>query len=81
MEANIISSEDIAAIKELTEEYRRKVPVVLLTNMEAGRLLGVTPNTITRYLNAGRLARRTIGEVTGIPLRDILDFKKKKNPQ
>lgn len=80
MEINIISNEELAAIKELTEEYRRKLPEVLLTNMEAGRLIGVTPNTIRRYLNEKRLIRKTIDGVTGILLRDVLDFKKKKNP-
>lgn len=80
MEINLLSNEELAAIRELTEEYRRKIPVVLLTHMEAARLIGVTPNTIRGYIKQGRLTKRTIGSVTGILLRDVLDFKGKKNP-
>ena len=81
MEINILSKEEMSAIKELTEECRRKIPEVLLSNTEAARLIGVSNNTITAYIRQKRLKKTTIGNVTGILLRDVLCFNKKANPQ
>lgn len=80
MEINVLSNEEISAIRELTEEYRRRIPEVLLSSIEAARLIGVTPSTISNYIRQKRLSKSTIDGVTGILLRDVLCFKKKNNP-
>lgn len=81
MKSVALTPDELSAIKELTEECRRKIPEVLLTNTEAARLLGVSPNTICLYLKQNRLAKTTLGKVTGILLRDVVCFKRKNNPQ
>lgn len=80
MEINLLSNDEMAAIRELIEEYRRRIPAVLLSNNEAARLIGVTPNTICQYIRQRRLNKTTISGVTGILLRDVVLFKKKDNP-
>ena len=81
METRALSPDELSAIKELTEECRRKIPEVLLPNTEVARLLGVTPNTIGLYIRQKRLSKTTIDGVTGILLRDVVCFKRKNNPQ
>lgn len=76
MEKGVFTTDELSAIKELVLEYRRKIPEVLLPNVEAARLLGVTPNTICSYLKQKRLVKTTIDGVTGILLRDVVCFKK-----
>lgn len=50
----------------------KPTPDVLVTCTEAARLLGKSPNTITRMLREGRLHRATIGPSCGIRLSEIL---------
>lgn len=47
-------------------------PEVLVTCTEAGRLLGVNINTISRMVKEGRLHRVTLGASTGIRLSEVL---------
>ena len=47
---------------------------ILVSGLEAARLLDVTPATITRYLRIGRLEKVTIGGSTGIPLSQIMSL-------
>lgn len=80
MNTNYLNQDELTAIKELTAELRRGIPDVLLSCAETARIIGVTPNTISGYIRQHRMTKRTIGKVTGIPLRDVLTFDKKKKP-
>lgn len=53
----------------------KKSEDVLVSCIEAARLLGRAPNTITRMLREGRLHRVTIGDSTGIRLSEIDELK------
>ena len=53
----------------------RKSEDVLVSCIEAARLLGRTPNTVTRMLREGRLHRVTIGDSTGIRLSEIDELR------
>lgn len=48
---------------------------ILVTCTEAGRHLGVSQSTLTRYLREGKLRKTTIGGSTGIRFSDIIDLK------
>lgn len=71
METIELSRQDRERIDKLLELCKPQ-PEVLVSCHEAARLLGKTPNTITRMLREGRLHRATIGPSTGIPLSEIL---------
>lgn len=47
------------------------MPDVLVSCTEAARLLGKSPNTISKMIHDGRLHRSVIGRSTGIRLSDI----------
>ena len=44
---------------------------VLISCLEADRLLGKTPPTVSKMIKDGRLHKTTIGESTGIRLSEI----------
>lgn len=77
MANNLLSKDVLDALSALTEEFRTRIPEVLVSNNEAARLIGVSPNTICVYVKQKRLSKTTIGNVTGILLRDIVCFSKK----
>lgn len=72
---------DSELIKKLAEEVRllreEMTPDVFVSCKEAARYLGVAQQTISNYLKQGRLTKRTAGEVTGIPLRQLTVMKRK----
>lgn len=47
---------------------------ILVSGIEAARLLDVTPATITRYVRIGKLDKVTIGGSTGIRLSQIMEL-------
>lgn len=51
---------------------------ILVSNNEAARLLGITPQTVSSMVRQHRLHRVTIGQSTGIRLSEIRSIK---NPQ
>jgi len=74
-------SEVIAQIFNSLDAIERKINErdydILISNNEAARQLGITPNTVARMVKEGRLHRVTIGESTGIRLSEI---RRKKTP-
>lgn len=67
---------DLAAITaDLEKALADKFGDILVSCLEAGRHLGVSQSTVTRYLKEGRLRKTTIGESTGIRFSDILEIK------
>lgn len=57
----------------LLEQYDN----ILVSCSEAGRQLGVSPTTVTRYIREGRLRKTTIGQSTGIRLSEVMKMKMK----
>lgn len=51
-----------------------KYKEILVSGIEAARLLNVTPATITRYIRIGKLDKVTIGCSTGIRLSQIMEL-------
>lgn len=74
----VVTDEERAILEAIYEEFRKKVvyPQVLISNMEAARLLGVSYATISKWLSTGRLTRRVIGESTGLLLSEVMEQKK-----
>ena len=52
---------------------------VLVSCTEAGRLLGVSVVSISRWIRAGRLKKTKLGDTTGILLGDILELKRRRD--
>ena len=81
MELITISPDEQMLLRELTDELRRKnnekIPEILVSNKEAARYLGCTPQTVVARIKQGVLSRRTMGNVTGIPLSQLMNAKKK----
>jgi len=78
----ILSDTDRQMLSELKHELKRmndtQIPVVLVSCSEAGRLLGVTHNTISLWIRQNKLQKRTIDGVTGILLSDLIDMRLKR---
>ena len=62
----------LSMLDELEGAIARKYDDILVSNNEAARHLGCTPNTISRMIREGRLNRITIGDSTGIPFSSIM---------
>jgi excisionase family DNA binding protein len=60
---------EIAKILESMEE-------VLLTPMQAARMLGLSYRTIWKYIKEGRIQAYKVGERYRIPLKEVLKLKK-----
>lgn len=60
------------AVSGLEESLHRSDDNILVSCMEAARLLGHAPNTITRMINEGRLHKVTLGKSTGIRLSELM---------
>lgn len=77
----LLSDSDRILLDDLRSEMQRmndeKIPDVLLTCTETARYLGYSLATISTYIKQGKLTKRTKGNVTGIPLRDIMKMKRK----
>lgn len=58
-----------------------RVPLVLLSNNEAARLLGMNPTYISTLIRKKKLGRVTIGESRGIPLKDVMKLKTRREPE
>lgn len=71
METIELAAQDRERIDKLIR-LCKPTPEVLVTCTEAARLLGKSPNTITRMLREGRLHRATIGQSCGIRLSELL---------
>lgn len=59
----------------LEDAIMRRYDDLLVSNNEAARHLGCTPNTISRMIREGRLKRETIGDSTGIRYSSIVKCK------
>ena len=59
----------------LEKAIRDQYDNILVSCSEAGRHLGVTQNTVTRYIREGRLHRTVIGQSAGIRLSEVLKMK------
>ena len=59
----------------LEKAIRDQYDNILVSCSEAGRQLGVTQNTVTRYIREGRLHKTTIEQSTGIRLSEVLKMK------
>lgn len=77
----LLSDSDRILLDELRSEMQRmnddKIPDVLLSCTETARYLCYSLATISTYIKQGKLTKRTKGNVTGIPLRDIMKMKRK----
>ena len=77
----LLSDSDRILLDDLRAEMQRmndeKIPDVLLSCTETARYLGYSLATISTYIKQGKLTKRTKGNVTGIPLRDIMKMKRK----
>jgi excisionase family DNA binding protein len=49
---------------------------VLLTPMEAARLLGLSYNTVWKYIREGKIQAYRVGDRYRVPLREALKLKK-----
>jgi len=63
----------LAMLDELEKAIIRKYDDILVSNNEAARHLGCTPNTVSRMIKEGRLERVTIGDSTGIRYSSLLN--------
>ena len=59
----------------LERAIKEKYDDILVSNTEAARHLGVTCNTVTRYLREGRLDRVAIGGSTGIRFSQVMEMR------
>ena len=64
-------------VRELHRQNEERIPDVLISCNETARYLGYSLATISTYIKQGKLTKRTKGNVTGIPLRDIMKMKRK----
>ena len=60
---------------ELEKAIIRKYDDILVSNNEAARHLGCTPNTVSRMIREGRLERVSIGDSIGIRYSSIVNCK------
>ena len=60
------------AVSGLEESLNKRDDNILISCVEAARLLGHAPNTITRMINEGRLHKVTLGRSTGIRLSELM---------
>lgn len=65
------------AVDSLDRAVEKQYDNILVSCSEAGRQLGVTNNTVTRYIREGRLRKTTIGQSTGIRLSEVMKMKMK----
>jgi len=67
------AAEDRRRLDKLTSILEKKEGegVVLVSGVEAARLLGKSPQTISKMVRQGRLHRTAIGKSIGIPLSEI----------
>ena len=61
-------------LEHIIDSLERADENVLISCVEASRLLGVTPTTITSLLNRHKLHKVTIGRSTGIRLSEIRGY-------
>lgn len=79
MDSVVLAPYEYDAVIELAYALKRRtIPEVLVSCSEAARLLGVSRTTISAYIKQGRLTKRTMDDVTGILLTDLMRFK--ENP-
>lgn len=60
------------AVRGLEQTIEKRDNGILISCIEAARLLGHAPNTITRMINEGRLHKVTLGKSTGIRLSELM---------
>lgn len=67
------AAEDRERIDKLTNILEKKEGegVVLVSCIEAARIIGKTPQTVSKMLRQGRLHKTAIGKSVGIPLSEI----------
>ena len=68
-----LAREDRERIDKLTSILEKKEGegVVLVSGVEAARILGRSPQTICKMIRQGRLHKTAIGKSIGIPLSEI----------
>jgi excisionase family DNA binding protein len=49
---------------------------VLITPMQAARMLGLSYNTVWKYIREGRIQAYKVGDRYRVPLREVLKLKK-----
>ena len=72
-----IIAEIYADLKELEERYARDCRDEILNGREAARYLGVSPQTVSKYVREGRLHKFSDGVKYGIRKSEL---KLMKNP-
>lgn len=82
METHNLSQTDRQLIADLTESNNRLAAALeaqrnekVYSCKEAARLLGKSPQTISRYLAQGRIRKAVRGGVVGIPQSEIDKFQ------
>lgn len=69
-------TKDLAMVADgLEKAIKDNYDNILVSCTEAARHLGVTSNTVSRYLKEGRIEKVTIGESTGIRFSQIVELK------
>lgn len=58
--------------EDIERKYERRDEEVLVSGVEAARLLGRSENAVSRMVKDGRLHRVTLGASTGIRLSEVL---------
>ena len=61
--------------EDIERKYERRDEEVLVSGVEAARLLGRSENAVSRMVKDGRLHRVTLGASTGIRLSEVLARK------
>ena len=82
MEAVLFTKQDQERLAQIEKDVRslknKEIPEILVSQTEAARYLGVTIQTVFRYVRQNRLKKRTLGGTTGILLSDLIQFTKRK---
>lgn len=79
----LLSPEDRERIDMLSakiDELKVEIPSVLISNKEAARILGFSYAYVSVLSREGKLRRRTIGKSTGFLLKEVLEYKTRREP-
>lgn len=82
MEAVLFTKQDQDRLAQIEKDVRslkyREIPEILVSQTEAARYIGVSIQTMSKYVKQNRLRKRTIGGTTGILLSDLIQFRERK---